>query len=200
MTEDEARSLLHMYAEGALEPDETRMIEGLLAQSPKLQGELDAIRAEPAPIDLPDDNLLSEALAPLRPSRSARMRLSEAMVDVHRRAEHVANTLPGKSWRIFRLGFSLFSIACAFLLMTFFPRPPVSEDETFLMGYATTGVFAVGITLLVAGRMMAHLETVVFGAMVRRPFKPTALEVLVLEVFGILCVVAAGVMYGFSLR
>src|SRR4051812_41845366 len=96
MTEDEARQLLPMYVDGLLKPDQAREVEAAISTAPKLQAEFKTLKAEANEVNA----LLNEALAPLRPSRSARMRVTDAMVDVHRRAEHVANTMPEKGWRI----------------------------------------------------------------------------------------------------
>src|SRR5258706_10779219 len=118
MTEDEARELLPMYVDGLLKPDDAREVEAVMANAPTLQSEFRRLKDENAEVKA----LLNEALAPLRPSRSARMRLADAMVDVHRRAEHVANTLPEKGWRIFRYCFALVALLAALAAQRWFPR------------------------------------------------------------------------------
>ena len=191
MTEDEARTLLPAYADGLLAPKQTGEVEAALAASPRLQAELRKIREENA--------LLTEALAPLRPTRSGRMRVAEAMQlaaqDMHRRAQEVAEMLPERGWRIFRLSFALVALGVAGLLGHFRPPPPFIEGETYVLYYVTLGLFAVGMIFLVVGNPLAHLEARIIGMMSQREVEPTRLEVLTLEVFGILSVVAAGIMY-----
>src|SRR6266550_4460300 len=97
MTIDEARTLLSPYVDGVLDAGPARELETVLAASPDLQNEFKQLKEENA--------LLKEALAPLRPSKSSRMRLSDAMLDVHRKASDVAEALPERGWRIFRLFF-----------------------------------------------------------------------------------------------
>lgn len=191
MTDDEARSLLPAYADGLLAPEQAREVEAALAASPQLQAELGKINEENA--------LLTEALAPLRPTRSARMRVAEAMQlaaqDMHRHAQHVADTLPERGWRVFRLSFALVALAVAALLGHFRPLPPFIQGETYVLYYVTLGLFSIGILFLVVGNLLAHLEARAIGMVSQRELEPTRLEVLVLEVFGILSIVTAGVMY-----
>jgi hypothetical protein len=202
MTEDEARKLLPQYADGLLKPEQARELEEVLAQSPALQSELVEIEEKSIPLEplSKGDNLglseelLTEALAPLRPSRSARIRLSDAMQDVHRHAEYVANTMPERGWRIFRLGFGLVATAIALLLWIMFPRTTRNEDGQifYLLNF---GVFMIGILFLLLGRLLAKAEALVIGAISQKEVKPTRLEVLMLEVFGIVSVLSAGVLY-----
>src|SRR4051812_30626985 len=125
MTEDEARDLLPMYVDGLLRPEQAREVEAVLAKAPALQTEYKRLKEE----NLEVQNMLNEALAPLRPSRSARMRLSDAMLDVHRRAEHVANTMPERGWRIFRFGLLVVTLLAAAVALKWFPRAPKLNDE-----------------------------------------------------------------------
>lgn len=188
MTENEARSLLPMYAEGLLEPEKARQIEAVLDAAPSLKDELQKIREENA--------LLTEALAPLRPSRSSRMRLSEAMMEVHRRAEHVANTLPERGWRVFRLCFALASVAVGFAALSTNPR--MLDPENVLVFYATLCVFAIGVSFVLLGRLLAQAESRLMGLISRRRVEPSRLEILTLEVFGILSVLSAAALYVFA--
>ena len=141
------------------------------------------------------DALLTEALAPLRPSVSARMRVSDAMLEVHRRAEKVANTLPEYGWRIFRLGFAFAALLGATVLMYFYPRVILNTDEVYLMSYATSGVFIAGLCFLLFGRYLARIEALLFSVLSQRDLEPSRLEILTLEVFGIFCVLASSLMY-----
>jgi anti-sigma factor RsiW len=83
MTVEEARSLLSYYADGLLEPEKAQELEALLAKAPELEAEYRTLKEE--------NSLLSEALKPLRPSQSTRIRLSDAMVEIHERAAQEAD-------------------------------------------------------------------------------------------------------------
>lgn len=83
MTVEEARSLLSYYADGLLEPEKAQELEALLAKQPELEAEYRTIKEENA--------LLSEALKPLRPSQSTRIRLTDAMVEIHERSAQEAD-------------------------------------------------------------------------------------------------------------
>ncbi|MGD0092335.1 MAG: hypothetical protein ABSE73_20660 [Planctomycetota bacterium] len=191
MTEEEARKLLKLHVDGLLRPDKARQVETVLAASPNLQAEFRKLKEE--------NELLAEALAPLRPTRSARMRVVEAMQlaagDVHRRVQHVADTLPERGWRIFRLGFASGAVLSAALLGHFHPPPLLLPDEARLAYYVSLGLFAIGIILLVAGKPLAQLEARLVSMVSQRTLDPTRLETLMLEVFGILSILAAGILY-----
>jgi len=195
MTEDEARDLLPLYVDGLLKPDQAREIDAAMAKAPKLQAEYKRLKEENAEVNA----LLNEALAPLRPSRSARMRLTDAMVDVHRRVEHVANTMPERGWRIFRYVFALVSLLAAFIVFYRMPRGGgIVRDEGLMLHYITLGVFMIGIVFLMCGRMLAELEARLIGKISSRDIEPTRLEILTLEVFGILSILASGALYIFQ--
>jgi len=191
MTEEEASQLLRLHVDGLLHPDQAREVDAALSASPELQAEFRNLKEE--------NELLTEALAPLRPSRSARLRVVEAMqlaaTDMHRRARHVADALPERGWRIFRLCFAVLALFVAAMLGHFHPLPPFLPDETRIGCYVTLGLFAIGIILLVAGDFLAQLETRFLSLVLQREVEPTRLEVLTLEVFGILSLLAAGIMY-----
>ncbi|HYG73857.1 MAG TPA: hypothetical protein VEK08_02400 [Planctomycetota bacterium] len=195
MTEDEARVLLPMYADGILPPDEAKQVEAVVAQSPDLQAEVRKLKEENAEVHA----LLQEALAPLRPSRSARMRLSDAMLEVHRRAEHIADTMPERGWRIFRYAFALLALIAALLTLLYAPPQDPTKPETSWLFIVTVGVFMIGITFLLCGNILADLEARLLSALYSRDVEPTRLEVLTLEVFGIVSIVASSAFY-FYLR
>ena len=204
MTEDEAQKLLDLYADGLLEAEQAREVEAVLAESPQLQSEFRAIEEKSMVLPLPkgdsgvlSEDLLTEALAPLRPSRSARMKLSDAMVEVHRHAEHVANTLPEEGWRMFRLLFSFAALAVAVTLTQFFPVQHRSENSV-LFQYVTVGIFGIGMLLVLGGRVLAKAEYAVLGAVQHREVKASRLEVLLLEVFGILSVLTSAILYAYQ--
>ena len=110
MNVEEARSLLPMYADGLLDSGTAHEIEGVLAAAPDLQAEYQKLKEENA--------LIAEALAPLHPSHSARIKLSEAMREA---AEHVANTIPARGWRIFRYIFTFVTLLFFLFLVNFVP-------------------------------------------------------------------------------
>src|SRR5208283_328983 len=89
MTFEEARELLVLYGSGRLTPAQTAEFEALLAKSPELQKELRMIKEE--------DELLSLALSPLRPSQSSRLRLSEAMADVYKTTREADKAVTAKT-------------------------------------------------------------------------------------------------------
>jgi anti-sigma factor RsiW len=187
MTLDEARKLLPQYADGVLEPEPARALEDLLERTPVLRDELQQIRDENA--------LLEEALKPLRASKSGRLRISEAMAEVHRQATHVAESLPPAGWRIFRLSFCLVTLFAATLLV--YLRPPTPEALTasgvFLLVAAC--VFGIGLAFVLGGHWMAQAEARMLGTFSRRDAKASALEVLVLQVFGAMAVLGSLGMY-----
>jgi hypothetical protein len=191
MTEDEARDLLPMYVDGLLRPEQAREVEAVLAKAPALQTEYKRLKEE----NLEVQNMLNEALAPLRPSRSARMRLSDAMLDVHRRAEHVANTMPERGWRIFRFGLLVVTLLAAVVALKWFPRAPKLNDEGNMLNYITIGLFINGIIFLLSGRFLADLESRLMNRISKRYTEPSRLEILTLEVFGILSILASAALY-----
>jgi hypothetical protein len=191
MTEDEARDLLPMYVDGLLRPEQAREVEAVLAKAPALQTEYKRLKEE----NLEVQNMLNEALAPLRPSRSARMRLSDAMLDVHRRAEHVANTMPERGWRIFRFGLLVVTLLAAAVALKWFPRAPKLNDEGNMLNYITIGLFINGIIFLLSGRFLADVESRLMNRISKRYTEPSRLEILTLEVFGILSILASAALY-----
>jgi len=191
MTEDEARDLLPMYADGMLEVSQAREVEALVAKTPHLQVEVRKIKEENAEVHA----LLQEALAPLRPSRSARMKISDAMVEVHRRAEHVANTMPERGWRIFRYAFALVALVGALLVSMKAPPPDPAKPEAIWLSFLTLGVFMIGVTFLLCGTSLANFEAKLMSAIRSREIEPTRLEILTLEVFGIVSILASSAFY-----
>lgn len=191
MTEEEANKLLRLHVDGLLGPDKAREVDAVLAASPKLQAEFRRLKE--------DNELLTEALAPLRPSRSARLRVVEAMqlaaTDVHRRAQYVADTLPERGWRIFRLCFACVALLVAAMLGHVHHLQPFLPGEIRIGYYVALGLFAIGIILLVAGGLLAQLEARFLSLLSRRDVEPSRLEVLTLEVFGIASLLTAGLLY-----
>jgi hypothetical protein len=179
--------MLSQYADGLLEPTPARELEGLLAETPALQAELKQIKDENA--------LLEEALAPLRSSQSARMRVSDAMVNVHRQATTMAESLPERGWRIFRLAFCFASLVGATLLVQF--RPPsmetLSENGVYLV--LTASVFCLGNVFLLWGGALAQMEARMTSMLKEYTPKPSALEVLMVQVFGAATMLGAIAMY-----
>lgn len=191
MTIDEARSLLSQYADGLLENEPARELEGLLADAPDLQAELKQLKEE--------NELLEEALAPLRSSRSGRMRLSEAMGEVHRQATNVAESLPERGWRIFRLCYCFLALVGATLLVQYYPPSPeaLALNGTFIL--ADVGVYIIGLLFLVCGGAMASAEARLTSALSIQRAKPSALGVLLVQVFGAVIILGAFGMYWWML-
>jgi hypothetical protein len=187
MTPDEAKALLPQFAEGLVKGSPALELEVLLARSPDLQDELRRIKEENA--------LLEEALAPLRPSQSARIRLTDRMYEVHRRAEVMAQSLPVKGWRIFRLLFTIAALSGALALFAY--RPPsaqvLAEKSIFL--YTIMGLFTLGLLFVLGGRFLARAEARLKAGLTRDTFAPGTLEVLMVQVFGVLAVLVAVGMY-----
>lgn len=209
MSEDEAQKLLSMYADGLLEEEESRELEAAVEASPRLKRELERLQmlrksgsfrpvsgrqsTHSSPLS---DELLSEALAPLRPSMSGRMRVADAMRAVHAQAQHVANTMPEGKWRMSRLLIVLVSLIVAVLLVwQNSTGAPTVHDQSMLYYYVTTIIYGVGILFTMAGRPLASVEARILGLFSKRDTNPTRLEVLVVEVWGVCSIVVAGLMY-----
>lgn len=205
MSEEEAQKLLSMYADGLLDEDESREIEDAVQASPRLQRELERLQllrksgafrpvsSRHTPLS---DELLAEALAPLRPSRSSRMKVADAMRAVHAQAQHVANTMPEGKWRMCRHLFVLGSLVIAVLLAWKNTSAPArAADTSLLYYYVTMIIYAVGLLFTLMGRPLAGIEARILGVFSRRGLNPTRLEVLVVEIFGVCCVLVAGLMY-----
>lgn len=187
MTVDEAKGLLNQYADGVLETEPARELEGLLAQTPALQKELSQIKEE--------NLMLEQALAPLRPSKSARMRLSDAMIDVHRRAKSMAESVPERGSRIFRLAFSLLALSCATLLAQYRPPVDILFNGGGVMLTITMTMFFVGLAFVLLGGSFARTEARLKAALRQEEVQVSALGVLMLQVFGVLSVLTAFAMY-----
>jgi hypothetical protein len=212
MTETEAQKLLTMYADGLLEEAECKEIEAVIRNSPKLQIELSRLQAlrksglhhpvsgrhstaTPTGTGLSDD-MLMEALAPLRPSRSSRMKVADAMRAVHAQAQYVANTMPETKWRMARLLFCL-AAACVAVWIAWMnlSRPSSSEAASIFFSYASGVIFTVGILLTLAGRPLASIEARILSAFSKRDLNPSRLEVLVVEIFGVCLVLGSALIY-----
>jgi hypothetical protein len=86
-------------------------------------------------------------------------------------------------------------VLSAALLGHFRPPALVLTDEARLAYFVSIGLFAIGIILLVAGRLLAQVEARLLSLVSKRDLEPSRLETLTLEVFGVLSVLAAGVLY-----
>src|SRR5205814_4990988 len=116
------------------------------------------------------------------------------MVDVHRRAEHVANTMPERGWRIFRHCFALVALLAALIVQRYFPRSSVGDEGTIFF-YITIGIYLIGLTFLLFGHVLAEVEGKLIALISKREIEPTPLEILTLQVFGILSIVASAILY-----
>src|SRR5687767_4164282 len=92
MTHEEVRKLLVPYADGLLEPEKAREVEAILSKTPDLQAEFRSIQET--------NDLLIQALQPLKPTHSTRMRVSEAMQDEYQRALQNDKVIADKKFRI----------------------------------------------------------------------------------------------------
>lgn len=195
MNSDEVRLLLPLYADGLLDDQEAQKVEKALAETPELQAELAKLREENA--------LISEALAPLNPSRSSRMRLSEAMQRVQQQAERVANTIPRRDWRIFRICFAIFVTAGFIYVWNTYPIRPTElngEETTRLTYPLVLGPFVLGVIFLVGAEVLAYGETWLAAKLLDKHIERSRLQVFMLEAFGITGILGSGIIYLFLLR
>src|SRR5689334_3390332 len=191
MNVDEARNLLPMYADGLLDSGTAQELETVLSSTPDLQAEYQKLKEENA--------LIAEALAPLHPSHSARIKLSEAMREA---AEHVASTIPARGWRIFRYIFTFVALLFFLVLVNFVPingqpNPDVTvNDRLYKLLYpATLMAFVLGLGCILGAQAMYNVEAWIMVNVFRRHIERSTLRVLLFEVFGMICVVAAGLGY-----
>jgi hypothetical protein len=192
MNVDEARNLLPMYADGLLDSGTAQEVETVLAAAPDLQAEYQKLKEENA--------LISEALAPLHPSKSTRIKLSEAMQEA---AEHVAHTIPARGWRIFRYIFAFVAVVFFMALVTFVPldRPRPMEnseihDTLYPIFYPVSlGAFLMGLAFILCAPFFTNIQIWIMTRIFRRHAEKTTLRLLLFEVFGMVCVVAAGMCY-----
>ena len=187
MTVEEAKNLLSEYADGVLDAGHARELEGLLEKTPSLQNELQQLKDE--------NRLLEEALAPLKPSKSARMRLTDKMIEVHRQATRVAEALPERGSRIFRLVFSFFALGGAVLLAQYRPPENIAPSGGMLLLLIVILLFFVGLSFVLFGLVLARTEAKFMALLSGRKAPLSALGVLTLQVFGVLAVLAAFAMY-----
>jgi len=195
MNRDEIRLLLPLYADGLLDTAESAKVEAALAEQPELRAELQKLKDE--------NELISEALAPLSPSRSSRMKLSEAMQNIHRSAERVANTMPRRDWRIFRICFSALVIGGFVYVWHAYPLPVQEingETTTRLTVPLVLGPFALGVAFLLGAEILAHGETWLMNKLLDKHVERTRLQVFMLEAFGITGILFAGILYLFLLK
>ena len=82
-------------------------------------------------------------------------------------------------------------------LTQFFPVQHRSENSV-LFQYVTVGIFGIGMLLVLGGRVLAKAEYAVLGAVQHREVKASRLEVLLLEVFGILSVLTSAILYAYQ--
>ena len=206
MTADEAKLLLPLYADGLLDGKEAARLESVLAERPDLREELKKLREE--------NQLITDALAPLNPSRSSRIKLSEAMQQIYRRAEYVAEKMPKRDWRIFRILFAILAVAGFAYIFKNHPLPePLSADaqEQLWQTYPTPGgppihsiaplmlgviaPLAIGVFLLIGAEFIAHAETWFMAKLLGKHVERTRLQVLMMEVFGFTSIAAAAIIY-----
>jgi anti-sigma factor RsiW len=112
MTRDEVRKLLAPYADGMLAPELAREVEAALLSAPELQAEYKSIQET--------NDLLFQALQPLQPSQSTRIRVSEAMQDEYQRAmlraQQIDRSIADKKFRITGLLMILTGLGVLFII------------------------------------------------------------------------------------
>ena len=108
MTVEEARALLAPYADGLLDQAMAKEVEAVLARVPELQAEFKTMKEE--------NELLSAALAPLRPTQSTRMRVSEVMLDTYKRAEEADHALLDQKSRMIKIVMLVLVLGMCFIL------------------------------------------------------------------------------------
>jgi hypothetical protein len=117
-------------------------------------------------------------------------------------AEHVASTIPARGWRIFRYIFTFVALLFFLVLVNFVPingqpNPDVTvNDRMYKLLYpATLAAFVVGLGCILGAQAMYNVEAWVMVNVFRRHIERSTLRVLLFEVFGMICVVAAGLGY-----
>jgi anti-sigma factor RsiW len=108
MTHDEVRRLLVPYADGLLAPEQAKEVEAILSKTPDLQEEFKSIQET--------NDLLIEALQPLKPTHSTRMRVSEAMQDEYQRALQSDKAIADKKFRITGILMIVIGLGVLFIL------------------------------------------------------------------------------------
>ena len=64
-----------------------------------------------------------------------------------------------------------------------------------LAGDKPIGMYLIGLTFLMFGHVLAEVEGKLIAQISKREIEPTPLEVLTLQVFGILSILASGILY-----
>lgn len=187
---------LSQFTAGALDPLQALDVEAHLGRCAACAQELRAMQSE--------DELLSEALSPLRPDASFRARVANACLQIHRHAEDMANSLPPRGWKIFRYSFALLSVLYFVgLSLWVYPAPPVDtagveaiEDASLSLFWVNLTIYGLALFLLLGSRVVTSLEGWIAGRLEGYPLHgPSRLEVLTLEALGVCGVVAAAVFH-----
>jgi hypothetical protein len=190
----EARGRLSQYADGALNAEETRRVEAHVAGCEGCARELRLLRSQ--------ERLLTDALSGLRPTDSFRGRVSLLCAQTLEKAERLANSLPERGWRLFRWLFGFVAVAYFVgLLFAFGPpwrRQPENEFEWMMSTlspffWVITACYALGFFLLLDAQWLATLECRLAGRLgSETPRRPSRLEVVALEVLGVLAILLCG--------
>jgi len=73
----------------------------------------------------------------------------------------------------------------------------LQPQENTLALYTMLGIFCIGLVFVTGGSLLARLEARVVAAVSKGYSEPSRLEVLTIEIFGMLSIVAAVTLYFF---
>ena len=193
----EVKDQLSRYTSGTLDAALERDMDAHLEGCDACARELIAYRQE--------DELLTEALADLKPTESFRARVS-LMAEIQRQAEQMAESIPQRGWTIFRWIFALLAVGC-FLYVSLVVKPPppppeqftgagVVQSEVVALYWVNATIFSLALFLLLGSRLVAKVESWASAKLGGRlDTGPSRLEILTLEALGLCGVVAASVFH-----
>jgi len=197
----EAREFISQYAAGSLDEGTAKLIEAHLDGCDPCARELLALRRE--------DDLISDALAEIRPNDSFRVRVSKLCGKVQQRAEGIADSVPQSGWTVFRWSAA---VAVSVLFAVLSLRTPGPQPEALRIAgmdavqdggggwffWATASVFAMALFLLLGSTLVNRIENWIAARIGNRPERnATRLEVLTLEAMGLCGALAASAVLFF---
>jgi hypothetical protein len=184
----EVQALLSAYADGRLDPTLARTLDGHILRCPDCTRELHALQME--------EKLLVEALTDLRPSDSRRGRVAQMCDDVHEKATEMANSLPERGWKVFRVCLSFVAVTLfvvlwlgrgSFLALHYGPATETFIQSASPLFWVNAGTFALALILVLEGRVLARFECYLSSRLGGESVKqPSRLEIVLLEMCGVL--------------